>query len=86
MDREIDLNKNIFIQTIELHSPLSLRGLRRFFITTRDKAAFNCLEVILLHTFTSLINSFNKLRHTIMSQDYLSHTKTGIKPYNHTNT
>jgi len=86
VDREIDLNKNILIQTTELHSPLSLCGLRWFIITTRNKAAFNCLQVILLHTLTSLVNSFNKLSHTIMSHDYLSHVKTGIKPYNHTNT
>jgi hypothetical protein len=87
MDREINLNKNMFIQTTELHSPLSLCGLNWFIITTRNKAAFNCLEVILLHThtLTSLINSFSKLRHTILSHDYLSHVKTDIEPYNHTN-
>jgi len=41
---------------------------------------------VLLHTLTFLINIFNNLCHTTLSHDYLSHVKTDIKPYNHTNT
>jgi hypothetical protein len=74
------------IQTTELHSPSLLCGLKWFVITARNKTPFNCLEVMLLHTLTSTINSFNKLRHTTLPHDYLSRVKTDIKLYNHTNT